>query len=129
MRKSREREERQREKARPSESIGALGCLFVLVLCAGLVSFLWDARGPIACWMDDEIGSLGRTCAQQKIQGSSEYDRFEIVEVTGITNLSENEKRVEFIFRPKPTVQNPRPQPSATWTKFRKYDDGWRLEP
>jgi hypothetical protein len=81
---------------------------------------------PFVCWANDESGSLSRTCAALKISHSTEYDSVEIVEVTGIANMSQNVKKVEFKWRPKPGLDGPRPGATEASMTFRKYDDGWR---
>ena len=77
--------------------------------------------------MNDETGSLSRTCAQNKIAESGDYKGAEITEVTGIAQINENLKQVEFKWRVKPTNENPNPQSVDSEVTFRKYDDGWRI--
>jgi hypothetical protein len=71
---------------------------------------------------------LPRQLATHKISSQPYYDGAEIVEVTGIADMSENLKRVEFKWRLRPSTQNPRPQSADASMIFRKYDDGWRPE-
>jgi len=55
-----------------------------------------------------------------------EYDTAETVEVTGIANMSENVKRVEFKWWPKPDLDGSRQEAIDASMTFRRYDDGWR---
>lgn len=63
-----------------------------------------------------------------KLAQSKDYEGAQITEVTGIAEISDNLKRVEFKWRLKPTPQNPNPQSADGVLTFRKYDDGWRPE-
>jgi hypothetical protein len=100
----------------------------VVVIVAGLlIAGVQQNWASIVCWINDESGSLSRTCAQQKVGESGEYADAEIMEVTGIADINENVKRVEFKWRTKPSSQAPNPKPVDGTMTFRKYDDGWRV--
>lgn len=73
------------------------------------------------------MGTLGRTCALHKISESNDFKEAEVTEVTGIGEVGQNIKRVEFKWRLKPSPQNPNPPTADGAVIFRKYDDGWRL--
>ena len=106
----------------------ALVATLVVVVGAVLVGTVSENWGDIVCWANDETGSLTRTCALHKIVNQAGYGDAYVVEITGIADMSENVKRVEFKWRPKPDAQSPSPQSSNGYVTFRKCDDGWRLE-
>ncbi len=105
-----------------------LTLLLVLFVGGAIVVGIQSNWGTIMCWFNDETGSLGRTCAEQKISESKQFEGTEVVEITGIAGISDNVKQVEFNWRLKPTSQNPNPQSVPGTVRFRKYDDGWRVE-
>ncbi len=104
----------------------ALAATIVIVVGGLLVVGIQEYWPSIKCWIDDESGSLSRTCALHKVTESSGYEGAEVVEITGIADMSDNVKRVEFTWRLKPNDPNPDPQETKGTMTFRKYDDGWR---
>jgi hypothetical protein len=105
----------------------ALGVTLAIVLVAALVSGVSENWGSVVCWRNDQTGSLSRTCAAHKIIELGSYNGAEIVDVTGIADISENVKKVEYKWRMKPSKENQNPQSVDAAVSFRKYDDGWRV--
>ena len=106
--------------------IATLVVVLGVALIVGVGELIEGNWGDIVCWVNDETGSLGRTCALNKIAKSKDYEGAEVIEVTGIAEMTNNVKRVEFKWRVKPNAQNPNPQAVDGTLTFRKYDDGWR---
>jgi hypothetical protein len=108
--------------------IATIVVVFGIALIVGIGGLVVDNWGGIVCWANDETGNLGRICALHKVSQSKNYEDSDVIEVTGIAEISENVKRVEFKWRYKPTAENPNPQQAEGAITFRKYDDGWRPE-
>jgi hypothetical protein len=93
-----------------------------------LLFALSENWGTIVCWLNDETGSLSRTCALHKIVARRGFGDAYVVSITGIANVSENVKRVEFEWHAKDASQSPSPSSVSDEIVFRRYDDGWRPE-
>jgi hypothetical protein len=99
---------------------------FLIAEGRSLIASTKKAWPPVVCWANDESRSLSRTCAAYKISRSSEYEGEEVIEVTGIADMSENVKKVEFRWRLKPDAGTLNAQAVDASMTFRRYDDGWR---
>jgi hypothetical protein len=100
----------------------------LVIFAAFIFAMVSENRGSIACLLSDNTGSLSRACALHKITTQAGYGNGYVVEITGIADITENVKRVEFDWQTKPDGQNPNRRASKAYMTFRKYDDGWRPE-